>query len=61
MAQARETEFKCKEPDCPETVTYRRQIVTGVVQLLPDEESNKQQRRRVYLTCAKQHVHAYEL
>jgi len=52
--------FPCKEPGCTELVTYQRQIVTGVVQLLPDEQRSTSQRRRVYLECPKQHVYPYE-
>jgi hypothetical protein len=52
--------FPCKEPGCTELVTYQRQVVTGVVQLLPEEERRATPRRRVYLECSKEHRYPYE-
>ena len=51
-----QTEFNCKEPGCPEKVSYERQIVVGLVTAV-----NVETAKTVYLVCAKNHTHAYEV
>ena len=49
-------DFDCKEQGCPEKISYERQIVVGFVTTV-----NKETAKTVYLTCAKDHTHAYEV
>jgi hypothetical protein len=52
---AERIEFHCREPDCPEQVTYQRQELPG---LAYDHRGGP---KTVYLECPRGHVHPYQL
>lgn len=49
-------QFKCKEPNCDELVTYEPLIVFGLV---VKDRDNANKEKIVYLKCPKGHTHAY--
>jgi hypothetical protein len=52
---AERTEFPCREPDCPEQVTYQRQELPGLAYDPPGGP------KTVYLECPRGHIHPYQL
>jgi hypothetical protein len=51
---AERMKFLCREPDCPEQVTYHRQELPGLAYKHPGPKT-------VYLECPLGHVYPYQL
>ena len=50
-------EFSCREPNCSEKVYYERKVLPAGVEL----GISSQDKKVVYLTCARGHTHPYEV